>query len=372
MVPEQTIPQTSIVDLAVNVNVSICDEVPLKFRGINEQMSPMQFTPFPNSGFYAGTGTQFHCDQAKTILMDLSAESPNTVYNIETSGTGIYLIQSLDSCNSTTSSSYPECEYINGQFLTSSTYADCLIDTRNIIYNGNTIPERFVEGGLTRSSVSNSFTRTFQPGKYQVTVWRYRNYGIEPLPDFDNPSVRISKSVISNIVIPSHPENQDIISNHVDGFRVKSITSYSKPNSISNKREYKYKKGIMVDKPNILKIDSSTGTTTHHSSGYTNYPDIVHYTTVYEVLKDTNGNDNGYTQYNFLQSNQECNAVNLYADLNVVRNFPFHYSVSTNANAGYPQIFLHPTIMAITCLEVKKYLTKMISYSFKSPIIMKL
>ena len=50
--------------------------------------------------------------------------------------------------------------------------------------------------------------------------------------------------------------------------------------------------------------------------------------------------------------------MNLYADLNVVRNFPFHYSVSTNANAGYPQIFSPSNYNGNHLLRSKKIFDK--------------
>ena len=343
--PEVITYEPKEVNVALNINIE-CEYLPARYKDLHPDMDLLTFFNYPNNPFNSSVSVSFL--QAKTILMDLTNESASENYFLDTSGTGVYLIQTLAACN-VAPISYPECEVIEENPPTE--YYSCLEDTRNILYLGNSTTSeplgRFVAGGLTTSTLSNPQPLSFAPGKYQITLW-----SVYPLPNTQNidyPSLRIYKIVNDTIITPSYPSNLDNNQCMTDGFRIKSITTLSDANdntTIAEKKLYKYNFGYKNDMiNNILHLNQGTfyESTQYLSRGYSDGSPLVHYQNAFEVRVAKNGESNGFVKHCYGESNDlesssaTINSIGYYAlpilptqsehecD-GILYNFPFHNS----------------------------------------------
>lgn len=313
------------------INAEMCESIPSHYKGVHPLMQTVNFQSNNYPLFY-NTNPQpdYHAVSAKTSYIQFGTA---TDCYIRTKGTGVYLIQKYDQSPSLgLPETYPYCEYVvvgNNQYLMNpiSKFQPGLADSNTIYYINNTNNSgNFFTGGVTTNmntvdgySLSNM---TFPPGFYQVTLWRFEEDGT------DYPEISIyemgNSATASSVVNLNQTQG-----GYIDGFRIESITSRDNSGNFVSRTKYSYSDGIQVDEvQNYYEEHFEGGFNSFHTSkGYSNTPEIVHYTSVYEINQDENGADNGYVRYTFGMENPH-----------EIRPFPQDISPTSNGVIHYNPI----------------------------------
>ncbi len=255
----------------------------------NNTMLSLNLMSFPNS-CYATSNYHYNSD-VKSTFMRID-NGLGTTLKLQTGGNGVYLIQRLPNvtCN-TSDDSTGEC--INDSGVTvPSVYNTCMINTNEIFYTGSNSsqPLDFIKGGLTGCGESIT-DLSLQDGNYQITIWSYDN---------ESASVSVYKEIlVPGAVIPAFYENLDVNTNLVDGFRIKSITSFDQNNKFISKKKYRYNNGILNNViNNFYPIYTYGGYTVHFNShGYSNPANLIYNKEIYEINVNELQEDKGYTLY---------------------------------------------------------------------------
>ena len=266
-------------------------------------------------GIFGIGGTQtFYPSTVATSLLTVNEATDN----FQITGLGLYLIQRINSCNNVTDEdSFPGCsDYYSDPNLLYT----CLHPTTELYITGTntySYPADFVAGGLTFDYLPPHLV----PGRYQVTLWTTPmpvEMG-EPISDYVNASL----TAYTYTTAPQHTEYHTKDSY---GIRIKTIKDYSSKDKFASEKEYKYgydindgnnssgenlglppgysvymtryvtcppsnpfaDHGVVEDIPSI--VVPSTGILTLPNVGYGS---------VFEIAKDSLGNNNGYTQTKF-------------------------------------------------------------------------
>ena len=258
----------------------------------NTAMYQNNFNGYPNNNVTDGmrgiTG-------ASTTLLTV-ADGGFYFISTPNNGYGVYLIQSLADLSCNVGSENALCT--NSIPYGSNPLLTCLIPLNSIIYNQQNLnPAGYMIGGVTHNPYGttgylNTEDSVFLPtGSYQVTLWQYTQQPYLAHIPITPATIRIYKKV--TVEVPAHLVSNDLNGTLADGFRIKSITTYSGPTVFAEKREFKYSKGTLFHQ--LLNFQSGKLT----SEGYA-YNEAVFYESVSEKYADQSGiNFNGHTQYLF-------------------------------------------------------------------------
>jgi len=288
-------------NLSVIDFTSECSALPLQYSTYHESMENIVTDNFQtNSTNAPSTGTM----GVRTQLLRLSEI---TTVNIETSGQGVFLLQKLGDCI------LPDTDILcsNGQPIIPASFINsCMTNADQLFLTGDgpansSSPSQYVSGGLTGPDYG-----IYQPaielpnlpaGNYQLTLWQYDTNGaIAP------PKLRIYKNVLTQMPVAGYFNHQDIKSQPEDGFRIRSVTTYTGipiPENFAQKKEYKYAEGQLYRKPHhqTYGCGSQFGNCGYKmaSIGYATQ-NVMYYNNVHEVSVDKNNEVlNGYISYKF-------------------------------------------------------------------------
>lgn len=199
-------------------------------------------------------------------------------------GYGIYLIQSL--AGVTCSTTNVTCD----TKPTGPSTPTCWRPVHTIVYKGVSYnPDGFIKGGVTHypSEFAPDESVVLPAGRYQITVWSYYNNNTNP----PSSHLRVYKKV--NTFVPGHLVSANTAGTLADGFRIKSMTSYSGSNIFAGKKDFKYNKGKLF---HPTTVNYSPGVRIS-SQGYL-YSDVVYYESVTERVSNLAGTEfNGSTEY---------------------------------------------------------------------------
>ncbi len=252
-------------EVALNINAEMCSDVPQQYTALHPLMQSVFISNFAECPSSLLSAHPFHGINAKSIIFNVSgttsAQNPTgaTQVTIETAGIGVYLIQKINnvSISSVPKFTYPRCEYAsNGTntypVMPLSEYVNSQLNSNTIFCNSNTshsYPNDYIIGGLTMTDngSTNLNWAILEPGTYQITVWKFTESGN------NYPRVNITKGINGFTWMNAHFQNNDQISDLMDGFRVKSVTNHTSNSQISNKKNYKY---CNPDNPDYVKVTS--------------------------------------------------------------------------------------------------------------------
>ena len=252
-----------------------CDSplIPEKYRIKNPNMNTFLYNNFPD---YPHTNLAYIGNNIEIGFFDLSNKTSNTLCRINTSGHGLYAILKLEDCSlPDQTNDYCEDEIIEN-------YYGCAIDTRDIYYTSTASSHNFISAGITDSQPTSEIN--LAPGKYQVILWDINYF------ELTDPSIIIEEQ--GEAVYDTIPGYySQINSQPKDGFRIKSITNYSKENVFANKKLYSYADGESQDVNNTYTQYNTPSSYTNYflSRGYTNAPNILQYGSVCEQNIDAQG-----------------------------------------------------------------------------------
>ncbi len=275
-VPEKKIYGTATENLVSYYSGFDCQEdLTLVYRAQNE----LGFNPIMSSPNFSGLGqnlpswTNFppSLNTIRTRFLRVSEAESLLNLKLKANGGGIYMIQKLNSANCNPINDLVDCR---GNVYWNS----CMIPTSDLYYNGNqcSAPSTaFIRGGFLNDANFN-----LAPGDYQITMWAYLEC------DF---SIGYDYSFYQS-TIPAFTIDLDVISETVDGFRVKSISNYESIDKLVNKKSYKYIHGqpvSRVDNFSFAPAGFQTFSSKITSGGYLD-DEIINYPEVFEVLQGSN------------------------------------------------------------------------------------
>lgn len=316
MIPDQYSYPTTVNDYCTVGPCGISDNIPPNYSTINPLMINVLFNNYPGHNINTSANHQI-CFRVKTALLKVN-EAKSLLLKGE--GNGIYMIQKIGNCLDENNALQDDCFEVGSQ----GAYNPCLLPTNFLSYLGNgfELPQNFVSGGLLYGGFQD-IEKHFDSGNYQVTVWMYETEtgGEAKLQIYDY----ITTPILS---IPAHFENMDIISEKVDGFRIKSISEFSKMDLRTAKKEFKYK-GIVTNYVNNYRDAFQLKIT---SRGYFDLEN-VYYDTVYEV-QEIEGINNGFVENIFIPRKKLL--YEIYGNENSTNDNIF-YSTSPIGNYFYPR-----------------------------------
>ncbi|MFT3794327.1 DUF6443 domain-containing protein [Flavobacterium sp.] len=260
---------------------------------IHPSMQNVNFADY-GDGTVTNNGHVYNVTDVTATMFYIDEEGE---YDLTCTGPGIYVIQKLDSLT---------LEDVDNSPCGSGPYAPpYLIPTESIIYKGNNgpFPIEFIKGGVTYNGTINCQADDvvdLDPGIYQLTLWNYSSETVNVCST--NSSVLLQKTVSIEEPYDAYLLQVDTNGTPADGFRVKSVSNYTKAGGLAGKKVYKYSEGHYYHY--INNQNSWTWGRKKSGQGYL-YPDVVFYNQVTVIETDsTNQVINGYVRNRFRETNE--------------------------------------------------------------------